>query len=140
MKAWPAPNIPVVVMSGGARPLMMISVQHAADRSGEPAALGRGFELGCGLPLRREPGREQMPVPDATTLDAGGKLAVNLLSKLGCDLMAEEGGHVFGFYRQCALRKNLFIERLEDGLRERPLLKSESVPTKIGCSCSLTEW
>jgi hypothetical protein len=27
--------------------------QHAADRSGEPAALGRGFELGCGPPLRR---------------------------------------------------------------------------------------
>ena len=39
--------------------------QHAADRSGEPAALGRGFELGCGLPLRRELGREQMPVPVA---------------------------------------------------------------------------
>jgi hypothetical protein len=39
--------------------------QHAADRSGEPAALSRGFELGCGLPLRREPGREQTPVPVA---------------------------------------------------------------------------
>ena len=39
--------------------------QHPADRSGEPAALGRGFELGCRLPLRREPGREQMPVPVA---------------------------------------------------------------------------
>ena len=39
--------------------------QHAADRSGEPAALGRGLELGCGLPLRREPGREEMPVPVA---------------------------------------------------------------------------
>ena len=39
--------------------------QHAADRSGEPAALGRGLELGCGLALRREPGREEMPVPVA---------------------------------------------------------------------------
>jgi len=39
--------------------------QHTADRRGEPAALGRGLELGCGLPLRREPGREQLPVPVA---------------------------------------------------------------------------
>ena len=39
--------------------------QHAADRSGEPAALARGFELGCGLPLRRQLGREQTPVPVA---------------------------------------------------------------------------
>jgi hypothetical protein len=29
---------------------------------------------------------------DAGTLDAGGKLAANLLGELGCDLMAEEGG------------------------------------------------
>jgi hypothetical protein len=39
--------------------------QHAADRSGEPAALGGGFELGNRLPLRRELGREQLPVPVA---------------------------------------------------------------------------
>jgi len=39
--------------------------QHAADRGGEPAALGRGFELWCGLPLRREPGWEEVPVPVA---------------------------------------------------------------------------
>ena len=39
--------------------------QHAADRSGEPAALGGGLELGHRLPLRREPGREQMPIPVA---------------------------------------------------------------------------
>ena len=54
---------------------------------------------------------------EAGTLDAGGKLAANLLGELGCDLMAKEGGHVFGFDRQDGLPGKLLIERLEDGLR-----------------------
>ena len=37
--------------------------QHAADRGGEPATLSGRLELGCGLPLRREAGGEELPVP-----------------------------------------------------------------------------
>ena len=37
--------------------------QHPADRGGEPAALGRGLELGHHLPLRRKAGRTDLPVP-----------------------------------------------------------------------------
>jgi hypothetical protein len=48
------------------------SGQHPADRGGEPAALGRGVELGHGLPLRREAGRKDLPVPVA----GGNMLAI----------------------------------------------------------------
>src|SRR5208282_3641318 len=41
------------------------SGQHPADRGRDPAALGRRLELGHRLTLRREPGREQPPVPVA---------------------------------------------------------------------------
>jgi len=39
--------------------------QHAAERSGEPAALGRRLELGHRLPLRRKAGGKEPPVPGA---------------------------------------------------------------------------
>ena len=39
--------------------------QHATNRGREPAALCGRLELGCGLPLRREPGGEELPVPAA---------------------------------------------------------------------------
>src|SRR5208283_1882337 len=39
--------------------------QHAADRSSDPAALGRGLEFGDRLALRRQSRREQLPVPVA---------------------------------------------------------------------------
>jgi hypothetical protein len=39
--------------------------QHAADRGGEPAALGHRLELGHRLPLRREAGGKELPVPVA---------------------------------------------------------------------------
>ena len=39
--------------------------QHAADRGGDPADLGRRVELRHRLMLRREPGREGPPVPVA---------------------------------------------------------------------------
>jgi hypothetical protein len=38
------------------------SGQDATDGGGKPAALRRGLELGHGLPLRREAGREELPV------------------------------------------------------------------------------
>jgi hypothetical protein len=41
------------------------SGQHATDRGGKPAALRRGLELGHRLPLRREAGRKELPVPVA---------------------------------------------------------------------------
>ena len=54
---------------------------------------------------------------DAGALDPGCELTADLLGELGRDLMAEEGGHVFGFDRQDRLPGKLFIERFEDGLR-----------------------
>ncbi len=39
--------------------------QHAADRGGEPAPLGRRVEFGHRLPLRREASREDLPIPVA---------------------------------------------------------------------------
>jgi hypothetical protein len=39
--------------------------QHPADRGGDAAALRRRLELGHRLPLRRQPRREDLPVPVA---------------------------------------------------------------------------
>src|SRR5215831_18089009 len=54
---------------------------------------------------------------DAGALDPGGKSAADLLGELGSDLVAEEGGQVFGFDAQDGLPGKLFIEGFEDGLR-----------------------
>src|SRR6201993_2417349 len=56
-------------------------------------------------------------VLDAGALDAGCKLAADLLGELGGDLVPEETGDVFGFDRQDRLPGKLFIERFENGLR-----------------------
>jgi hypothetical protein len=39
--------------------------QHPANRRGESATLRRGFELGHCLPVRREAGRKDLPIPVA---------------------------------------------------------------------------
>src|SRR6516165_8617439 len=54
---------------------------------------------------------------DAGALDPGCELTADLLGELGGDLVAQEGGHVFGFDGQDGLPGKLFIERFEDGLR-----------------------
>ena len=54
---------------------------------------------------------------EAGALDPGYELTADLLGELGCDLVAEEGGYVFGFDGQDGLPGQLFIERFEDGLR-----------------------
>jgi len=54
---------------------------------------------------------------EAGALDPGCKLTGDLLGELGSDLVAKEGGYVFGFDGQDGLPGKLFIERLEDGLR-----------------------
>src|SRR5499427_8607572 len=53
---------------------------------------------------------------DAGALDPGCELTADLLGELGGDLVAQEGGHVFGFDGQDGLSGKLFIERSEDGL------------------------
>src|SRR5262249_53476783 len=54
---------------------------------------------------------------DAGALDPGCELTADLLGELEGDLVAQEGGHVFGFDGQDGLPGKLFIERFEDGLR-----------------------
>src|SRR3974390_2701836 len=54
---------------------------------------------------------------DAGALDAGGEPTADLLGESGRDFVAEEGSHVFGFDGQDGLPGQLFIERVEDGLR-----------------------
>src|SRR5258707_3743186 len=54
---------------------------------------------------------------DAGALDPRRQLAADLLGELGSDLVAEEGGAVFGFDGQNGLTGKLFIERFEDGWR-----------------------
>ena len=54
---------------------------------------------------------------DAGALDPRCKLTADLLGELGRDLVAEEGGHVFGFDCQNGLPGKLLIEGFEGGLR-----------------------
>ena len=54
---------------------------------------------------------------DAGALDPGCELTADLLGELGGALVAQEGGHVFGFDGQDGLPGKLFIDRFEDGLR-----------------------
>jgi hypothetical protein len=54
---------------------------------------------------------------DAGAFDPRCELAADLLGELGSDLVAEEGGHVFGFDGQDGLPGKLFIERFQDGWR-----------------------
>ena len=54
---------------------------------------------------------------DAGALDPRCKLTADLLGELGRDLVAEEGGHVFGFDCQNSLSGKLLVEGFEGGLR-----------------------
>ena len=56
-------------------------------------------------------------VLDAGSLDPRCELTADLLGELGSDLVAEEGGGVFGFDGQDGLPGKLFIEGFEDGWR-----------------------
>ena len=49
---------------------------------------------------------------DAGALDPGCELTADLLGELGSDLVAEEGGHVFGFDCQNGLPGKLLVEGL----------------------------
>ena len=54
---------------------------------------------------------------DAGSLDPRCELTTDLLDELGSDLVAEEGGDVFGFDSEDGLPGKLFIEGFQDGLR-----------------------
>ena len=54
---------------------------------------------------------------DAGALDPRCELTADLLGELGSDLVAEEGGHVFGFDSEDGLTRKLFIEGFENGWR-----------------------
>ena len=54
---------------------------------------------------------------DAGSLDPRCELTTDLLDELGSDLVAQEGGDVFGFDREDGLPGKLFIEGFQDGLR-----------------------
>jgi hypothetical protein len=56
-------------------------------------------------------------MPDAGALDPRCESTANLLGELGRDLVAEEGGYVFGFDCQNGLPGKLLIEGFEGGLR-----------------------
>ena len=73
--------------------------QHATNRGREPAALCGRLELGCGLPLRREPGGEELPVPAAgdnvpavARQFVGEVLRVADTEELGARVVAEAPG------------------------------------------------
>src|SRR6202049_4741497 len=53
----------------------------------------------------------------AASLDPRCELTTDLLDELGSDLVAEEGGDVFGFDSEDGLPGKLFIEGFQDGLR-----------------------
>jgi hypothetical protein len=54
---------------------------------------------------------------DAGSLDPRCELTTDLLDELGSDLVAEEGGDVFGFDSEDGLPGKLFIEGFQDGSR-----------------------
>jgi hypothetical protein len=54
---------------------------------------------------------------DAGSLDPRCELAGDFLSQLGRDLVAEKGGHMFGFDGEDGLAGQLFIQGFQDGLR-----------------------
>jgi len=90
----------------------------------QSVVLESGDVVGGGLDAQDEPEfvvdldpRCAKTMLDAGAFDAGGKLTANFLGQLGCDLMAEKSGDVFGFDRQDRLPGKLSIERFEDGLR-----------------------
>jgi hypothetical protein len=51
------------------------------------------------------------------TTRPGWELTADLLGELGSDLLAEEGGEVFGLNGQDGLPRKPFVEGFEDGLR-----------------------
>ena len=68
---------------------------------------------------------------DAGALDPGCELTGDLLGELGSDLVAEEGRYVFDFDGQDGLPGELFIERLEDGLRAEHQISGVSTCIKL---------
>jgi hypothetical protein len=72
-----------------------------------------------GLVLRIETTTNDVSLSSTTagSLHPRCELTTDLLGELGSDLVAEEGGDVFGFDSEDGLPGKLFIEGFQDGLR-----------------------